>query len=86
MADVTNDEFVRPAEIARQLGCSVRTIKRAIEDGKLPAVRVTSHTTRVNEADYLAFIGKSGRRRRARPSGPGGAGDVSDPSIPVPAA
>jgi excisionase family DNA binding protein len=72
MAVVTDDRYVTPEEIAVQLRCSVRMINRAIEEGRLAAVRPGVRTYRVREDDYLVFVGKS--------ASPGGAGD------PVPAA
>ena len=72
MADVAEVEWLSPAEIGRRLRCSARTVKRAIADGRLPAVQVSPHTTRVAEADYLAFVGKAA----------GGAGGGSVPATP----
>jgi excisionase family DNA binding protein len=56
MADA---EFLTPAEIAAALRCSERSVRRLIERGDLPAVRVGPRTTRVARGELQVFIGKA---------------------------
>ncbi|MGH8997757.1 MAG: excisionase family DNA-binding protein [Acidimicrobiales bacterium] len=48
---------------ARQLSCSTRTIRRAIEDGRLTAHRVNGYY-RIQQSDFDQFA--AGRKRGGR--------------------
>ena len=49
-------KFLSLAEVADSLGVSVKTVRRYIADGDLPAVRLGStHTIRIRSEDVEAF-------------------------------
>jgi excisionase family DNA binding protein len=58
---MADDGYLTPSEIAAVLRCSERSVRRAIEDGRLPAVRVGPRITRVAHEDLQVFIGKATR-------------------------
>jgi excisionase family DNA binding protein len=47
--------FYSIAEVAEILDVDVRTIKRMIKDGKLPALKLGSKITRINKYDIPSF-------------------------------
>jgi excisionase family DNA binding protein len=53
------DEFLTVGEVAAALRCSPRTVLRVIDEGRLPAVRVSERIRRVGRSDLREFIGKS---------------------------
>lgn len=63
--------FLRLGEAARQLGVSVDTVRRYIEDGRLPAFRTPGGQTQVRAEDVAALRGLSAvapsQRRAKRP-------------------
>ncbi len=53
-------QFLTYAEAAAELRCSVRTIRREISDGRLPAWRIgNTRVLRVKAADVAALLGRS---------------------------
>jgi excisionase family DNA binding protein len=54
-------EYLTPGEIAASLRCSERAVRRLIERGELPAVRVGPRITRVAHDDLQVFVGKAAK-------------------------
>ncbi len=44
------------ADVAEQLGCSVRAIRRHVSDGTLPVIRIGHRTRRVRPDDLDRFL------------------------------
>ena len=62
-------------EAARRLGVTLRTLRRFIEDGRLPAYKM-GRVIRVQQADLDAFVDAS--RIQPRPAGPGDGAGVAE--------
>lgn len=45
------DEVVRPSQLAREWGCSPRTVQRDIRKGALPAFRLPGGSFRIRRSD-----------------------------------
>jgi excisionase family DNA binding protein len=50
------EQYLTIKQAARLVQCSERTIRRWIDDGKLPAVRVGKKFVRVSEADLQKIM------------------------------
>jgi excisionase family DNA binding protein len=61
LLSVDDAGYLTLPEIAAVLRCSERSVRRAIEDGRLPAVRVGPRITRVAHDDLQVFIGKAAK-------------------------
>jgi excisionase family DNA binding protein len=55
-------ELMTQASAAQELGCSVRTIRRYIADGRIPAVRL-GREIRIDPVDLDAFLTPIGGNR-----------------------
>jgi excisionase family DNA binding protein len=54
--------FHSPSEAAEMLGLSVRTLRRAVNAGELPAIRYNSRVWRFSAVDLAAWFAKRGGR------------------------
>jgi excisionase family DNA binding protein len=52
------ERFLGVAEVAKRLGVAEKTVRRKIDKGELPAVRV-GNLVRVGERDLAAYVGRS---------------------------
>jgi excisionase family DNA binding protein len=59
------DELLPLPEVARQLSCSVATVKRRIRSGELPAYRDGRRLVRVRALDLDRYIGERVTRGRS---------------------
>ena len=57
----TNDDLLTPAEVARVLRQSRRTIWAGCRSGKIPHVRLSSRSIRVRRSDLDGFLRKQTR-------------------------
>jgi excisionase family DNA binding protein len=84
----TEDEFLTVAEVAQTLRLSQATIRKWLDDGRLPHVRI-GRRVRIVRADLDRFM-ELGYSRRANPdadpraadrfwNGEGGSADSADP-------
>lgn len=48
-------EYISPADAAKELAVTLRTIRRWIVDGRLPATQYGPRVTRIKIADWEAF-------------------------------
>ena len=55
-------------EAARRLGVTIRTLRRLIDDGRLPAYRI-GRVIRLQQSDLDAFVDASRIRPRSAPTG-----------------
>jgi len=53
-----NENWLTPDEVAYRLGVSGRTIRRAIQSGLLPAMRINARVIRIREKDVEDFLRK----------------------------
>ncbi|WP_457149551.1 helix-turn-helix domain-containing protein [Mycobacteroides abscessus] len=56
MADSRSEGYLTPAEAARHLHVSLRTIQRYIATGKLPALKTPGGHYRIKESDVAAAL------------------------------
>jgi excisionase family DNA binding protein len=67
LPSMADDEFLTPVEVAAALRTSPRSVRRLIERGELPAVRVGPRITRVERGQLQLFV-----RKAASAASPGG--------------
>ena len=57
------EDFLTPAEVAKQLGVTVSTVRRWLRSGYLPALKVGPRAWRISKADLSAHIEQAKNRK-----------------------
>jgi excisionase family DNA binding protein len=57
-------ELMTASEVAREAGAHYKTVRRWIQDGKLPATRTKTNRLRILRSSFLEFMGISGVKTR----------------------
>ena len=60
--------LLKPAEVARAVGVSDRTVKNWAEVGKLKIVRLPGGHIRIHESELRRLLGESNQDQRSDPS------------------
>jgi excisionase family DNA binding protein len=60
--------YVRPRAAAKQIGVSLSTILRLVEEGALPATRLRSRIILISEEDISALLAQARSARSGRPN------------------
>jgi excisionase family DNA binding protein len=61
----TDDPFLSPPQVARELGLSVRTIRQYMRDGMIPSIKIGRHW-RIRRSALEAYLASLTQRRRMR--------------------
>lgn len=60
--------LLKPAEVARAVGVSDRTVKNWAEVGKIKSIRLPGGHIRIHESELRRLLGESNQAQRSDPS------------------